>query len=142
VDYTVFLRSVAQGQVPAVTLMHGIDAQLLDDAVAAVTTALFQDASERVLGREVIDGREADADLVARSAMTMPFMTAARLVVVRRVHSLPPKGASTLAAYARDPNPATRLHNPTNGGRGHCACMPARRSMAGTGFTRSRVSSI
>jgi len=109
VDYTAFLRSVAQRQVPAVTLMHGTDAQLLDDAVTAVTTALFQDASELVLGREVIDGREADADLVARSAMTMPFMTAARLVVVRRVHALPPKGASTLAAYARDPNPATRL---------------------------------
>ena len=108
-DYTAFLRSAAQRQVPLVTLVHGADAQLLDDALAAVTSALFSDDSELVLGREVIDGREADAELVARSAMTLPFMTAARLVVVRRAQALPAKGASSLAAYATDPNPTTRL---------------------------------
>jgi DNA polymerase-3 subunit delta len=109
VDYAAFLRSVAGRQVPLVTLVHGADAQLLDDALAAVTSAMFADDSELVLGREVIDGREADAELVARSAMTLPFMTAARLVVVRRAQALPVKGASSLAAYAADPNPTTRL---------------------------------
>jgi DNA polymerase-3 subunit delta len=109
VEYGAFLRSVAQRQVPPLVLIHGLDAQLLDDALAAVTTALFRDDSEIVLGREVIDGREADAELVARSAMTLPFMTAARLVAVRRAQALPAKGAATLAAYAANPNPATCL---------------------------------
>jgi DNA polymerase III subunit delta len=109
VDYAAFLRSVGQRQIPPIALLHGADAQLLDDALSAVTTALFHDASELALGREVIDGREADAELVARSAMTLPFMTAARLVAVRRAQALPPKGEATLAAYAADPNPATCL---------------------------------
>jgi DNA polymerase-3 subunit delta len=109
VDYAVFLRSVGQGEVPPVVLLHGADVQLLDDALAAVATALFRDASELVLGREVIDGREADAEQVARAAMTLPFMTARRLVAVRRAQALPPKGEATLRAYTADPNPATCL---------------------------------
>jgi DNA polymerase III delta subunit len=36
-------------------------------------------------------------------------MTAMRLVVVRRCQALSAKGADTLAAYARDPNPSTSL---------------------------------
>lgn len=108
-DYAAFLRDAGQGRVPALALLHGADAQLLDDALAAVTAALFSDPSELALGREVLDGREADADTVVRSAMTLPFMTAARLVAVRRAQALEAKGGTALAVYARDPNPATRL---------------------------------
>jgi DNA polymerase III delta subunit len=39
--------------------------------------------------------------------MTLPFMTSRRLVVVRRAQALAARGAETLTAYARDPNPAT-----------------------------------
>jgi DNA polymerase-3 subunit delta len=109
VDYAAFLRDVGQGHVPALALLHGADAQLLDDALAAVTAALFRDASELALGREVLDGSEADADTVVRSAMTLPFMSGARLVAVRRAQALEAKGGAALGAYAKDPNPSTRL---------------------------------
>jgi DNA polymerase-3 subunit delta len=109
VDYAAFLRNAGQGQVPTLALLHGADGQLLDDALAAVTNALFTDPSELTLGREVLDGREVDVDLVVRSAMTLPFMTSVRLVVVRRAQALAQKGEAALAAYAADPNPTTRL---------------------------------
>src|SRR5262249_20542163 len=44
-----------------------------------------------------------------RSASTLPFMSAMRLVAVRRCQALPAKGADVLAAYARNPNPSTAL---------------------------------
>jgi DNA polymerase III delta subunit len=109
VDYGAFLRNVSQGQVPPVALVHGADNQLLDDALAAATGALFSDPSELALGREVLDGTEIDADTVVRSAQTLPFMTAVRLVAVRRAHALSAKGEAALAAYAADPSPTTRL---------------------------------
>jgi len=89
--------------------VHGPDEQLLDDALALVGQRLFVDASERALGREVLEGDSASVETVVRSAMTLPFMTARRLVVVRRAQALSAKGAEALTAYARDPNPTTCL---------------------------------
>jgi DNA polymerase III subunit delta len=109
VDYAAFVRNAAQGAVPTLALLHGADGQLLDDALGAVTGALFRDPSELMLGREVLDGTEIDAGVVVRSAMTLPFLTAVRLVVVRRAHALDRAGEGVLAAYAADPNPTTRL---------------------------------
>jgi DNA polymerase-3 subunit delta len=108
-DYGVFLQTLERGKPPALALVHGGDEQLLDDALALVTRALFADASERALGREVLEGDEASVETVVRSAMTLPFMTRRRLVVVRRAQALASKGADALAAYARDPNPTTCL---------------------------------
>lgn len=107
-DYLTLLKAVGRGEVPALALIHGGDAQLLDDALAAVTRALFV-AGEVQLGREVLDGTEVSADAVVRSAMTLPFMTPRRLVAVRRSQALSAKSSDALAAYARDPNPATCL---------------------------------
>ena len=108
-EYAAFLKNASQGRVPALALLHGADVQLLDDALAAVTAALFTDPSERALGREILDGREVDAETVVRSAMMLPFMTVARLVAVRRAQALEAKSGAALNAYAKDPNPATRL---------------------------------
>jgi DNA polymerase-3 subunit delta len=108
VDYVTLLKAAERGEVPPIALLHGGDAQLLDDALAAITRALFI-PDEIQLGREVLDGSEVTADTVVRSAMTLPFMTARRLVAVRRSHALPAKTSDALAAYARDPNPATCL---------------------------------
>jgi DNA polymerase III subunit delta len=74
-----------------------------------VERGLFADASERALGREVLEGDGVSVESVVRSAMTLPFMTARRLVVVRRAQALGARGAEALAVYARDPNPATCL---------------------------------
>jgi DNA polymerase III subunit delta len=109
VEYAAFLRAAERGQPPAVALLHGSDGQLLDDALALVEGGLFADASERALGREVVEGETASVETVVRSAMTLPFMTARRLVVVRRAQALAGRGADALTAYARDPNPTTCL---------------------------------
>jgi len=108
-DYAAFIRSAAGGRPPALTLIHGADAQLLDDALAAATRGLFPDASEIALGREVLEGAEVTGDAVVRAASTLPFMTAMRLVVVRRAQALAARAADAIAAYARDPNPSTAL---------------------------------
>ena len=90
-------------------LLHGPDAQLLDDALALVTRGLFPDPSSAAFGREVLDGSQTDAEAVVTSAMTLPLMGGVRLVVVRHAQALGPRNAAALGAYARDPNPATRL---------------------------------
>ncbi|MEX2146111.1 MAG: DNA polymerase III subunit delta [Candidatus Rokuibacteriota bacterium] len=107
-DYLTLLKAVERGEAPALALIHGGDAQLLDDVLAAATRALFR-PEEIQLGREVLDGTEVTADTLVRSAMTLPFMTARRLVAVRRCQALDGKTSGALTAYARDPNPATCL---------------------------------
>lgn len=108
-DYAAFVQCASGGRPPAVALLHGGDAQLLDDALAAATRGLFPDATQVALGREVLEGAEVTGEAVVRAASTLPFMTAMRLVVVRRAQALPPKAAEALAPYARDPNPSTAL---------------------------------
>jgi DNA polymerase III subunit delta len=109
VEYIAFLQAAERGQPPALALLHGPDEQLLDDGLELVAHGLFADGSERALGREVLQGEAISIESVVRSAMTLPFMTKRRLVVVRRAQALPAKGGEALAAYARDPNPATCL---------------------------------
>jgi DNA polymerase-3 subunit delta len=109
VEYTAFLHAADRGQPPVLALLHGGDEQLLDDALDLVCRGLFADATERSLGREVLEGDAMSVEAIVRSAMTLPFMTKRRLVVVRRAHALAAKGARELTAYARDPNPTTCL---------------------------------
>jgi DNA polymerase-3 subunit delta len=109
VDYTTFVQAAERGEPPPLALLHGPDEQLLDDALGLVMRGLFTDASELALGREVLEGNEVSVETVVRSAMTLPFMTRRRLVVVRRAQALANKGTEPLTAYARDPNPSTSL---------------------------------
>jgi DNA polymerase III subunit delta len=109
VEYAAFLKAAERGQPPPIVLVYGSEEQLIEDALALVERGLFADASERALGREVLEGDGVPVETVVRSAMTLPFMTARRLVVVRRAQALAARGAEALTAYARDPNPATCL---------------------------------
>lgn len=106
-DYTAFLRSAECGQLPPLVLIHGPDPQLLDDALAAATRGLFPDPSLAAFGREVLDGRETPAEAIVTSAMTLPLMTAGRLVAVRHAQALPARAAAIVGEYARNPNPST-----------------------------------
>jgi len=108
-DYAAFLQAAGRGQPPPLALLHGPDPQLLDDALAAATRGLFREPSEAALGREIFEGAEVSVEDVVRAASTLPFMSAMRLVAVRRCQALPVKGADALAAYAGDPNPSTAL---------------------------------
>src|SRR5437016_1953354 len=108
-DSTSFLRLVERGELPPVLLLHGPDSQLLDDALALVADRLFPETASAAFGREVFDGRETDAQTVVTSAMTLPLLGGLRLVIVRHAQALGQRHAEALGAYARDPNPTTRL---------------------------------
>jgi len=109
VNHAAFLRDVARGEVPALALLHGTDLQSLDDAVRAATGALFPDPHHVLLGREIIDAREADVETIIRAAMTLPLATGKRLVIVRHCQALAARGAEPLATYVADPNPSSCL---------------------------------
>lgn len=106
-DFPAFLRAAERGQLPPVVLIHGADAQLVDDALRAVTSALFADATLVTFGREVLDGNDVTADDVVRTAQTMPLMTTTRLVAVRHVQEL--RDAPAMRGYLASPNPSTCL---------------------------------
>ncbi len=108
-DYPGFLRLAERGELPPVLLLHGPDAQLLDDALDLVTRRSFPEPADAALGREVLEGGDTTGEAVVNAAATLPLMTGLRLVAVRRAQALPAKHAEALAAYARNPNPATRL---------------------------------
>ena len=80
---------------PALAVLHGPDVQALDDALAAVTRALFPDTTLATLGREVYDARETSADTIARAAETLPLGVSTRLVADLR-------GAIGLEAFHED----------------------------------------
>ncbi len=120
-DYAAFLKRLDRGDALPIVLVHGADAQLLDDALVAVTRALFPDATLATFGREVLDAREASAEAIVTSARTLPLMTRARLVAVRHAQALPAKASATIGEYGANPNPATCLlllaDEPLEGGR-------------------------
>ena len=105
-DFAAFARAAERGELPPVLVVHG-DAQLVTDVLALATASLFPDAGAATLGREVLDADSAIGPDVVRSAMTLPLMTAARLVAVRRARNL--DHAPALAEYIRTPNPTTVL---------------------------------
>jgi len=108
-DYTAFLRLLERAAVPPVLLLHGPEPLLLADALARVTEILFPDPAALALSREVLDAREAGADGIARAALTLPFLSARRLVAVRGAELLGSRQAEPLTAYVAAPNPATAL---------------------------------
>lgn len=108
-DYTAFLRSVERGPLPPAVLVHGTDAQLLDDTLAVMSRAVFREPSLAVLDRDVFDGREVEISTVVNAAQTLPVQAPARLVVVRHSQGLAARGADVLARYLSSPNPSTVL---------------------------------
>jgi DNA polymerase III subunit delta len=109
-DYAAFLRSAERAELPPVVLIHGSDAQLLDDALVAATRALFSDdPGLAAMGREVLDARETPPETVAASAMTLPLVAARRLVAVRHAQALAARSAEALIEYLKDPNPTACL---------------------------------
>jgi DNA polymerase-3 subunit delta len=109
VDAPAFLAALEAGRLPAVALLHGPDAFLVEDLVAAVTRRLFSDPGQAALARDVIDAREEGLEAVVRAALTLPFLVDRRLVVARGVEAVAASKAALLEAYLRDPNPATVL---------------------------------
>jgi DNA polymerase-3 subunit delta len=109
VDYAGFVKGADAGRVPPVTLLHGSEPFLLDDALARLTRALFPGQSELSLVREVFDARAAGAEAIVQSALMLPWLGERRLVVARGIDGLAARAGEPLAAYAKTPNPSTAL---------------------------------
>ena len=108
-DYAAFVKAADAGQVGGVTLLHGPEPFLLDDAVARLTRGLFPGQDDLSLAREVLDARGAGAEAIVHAALTLPWLGARRLVVARGVEALSAKSGEALIAYVKAPNPATAL---------------------------------
>jgi DNA polymerase III subunit delta len=109
VDLAGFVKAADAGKAPPVTLLHGAEPFLLDDAVGRLGRAMFSGQSELSLVREVLDARAAGADGIVQSALILPWLGDRRLVVARGVEGLPAKSGESLAAYVKAPNPSTVL---------------------------------
>jgi DNA polymerase-3 subunit delta len=103
------VRAADAGEVGPVTLLHGPEPFLLDDAVARLSRALFPGQAELSLSREVLDARAAGPEAIVQAALTLPWLGARRLVVARGVEGLAAKAAEALATYVKAPNPSTVL---------------------------------
>ncbi|MGH7298992.1 MAG: hypothetical protein ACREJE_01095, partial [Candidatus Rokuibacteriota bacterium] len=73
-DYAGFVKTADAGRVAPVTLLHGPEPFLLDDAVARLTRALFPGQTELSLVREILDARTAGADAIVQSALILPWL--------------------------------------------------------------------
>jgi DNA polymerase III subunit delta len=109
VDHAGLLRAVEAGRIPSVVLVHGVEPVLLQDTAAAFTRALCPDPGAAALVREVLDAKDAGAEVIVRSALTLPFLGGQRLVIVRGAEALAAKAGEPLAAYVAAPNPSTVL---------------------------------
>jgi DNA polymerase III subunit delta len=109
VDYAGFVKAADAGRLPPVTLLHGSEPFLLDDALVRLTRALFPGQSELSLVREVFDARAAGAEAIVQSALMLPWLGERRLVIARGIDGLAAKAGEPLAAYAKTPNPSTAL---------------------------------
>ena len=108
-DYAGFLKAADAGTPPAVALLHGPEALLLDDAVRRVTRGLFPEGGDLTLSREILDSRDAGSDGIVQAALLLPWTGSRRLVVARNIEELGARAADPLAAYCRAPNPSTVL---------------------------------
>jgi DNA polymerase III subunit delta len=109
VQYGSWLRAAEAGQVAPVTLLHGAEPFLIDEAIGRVTRALIADAAELAMSRDVLEAREAGPEGIVRAAQTFPWGAARRVVVARGVEGLGSKQAEPLVEYLVQPNPVTAL---------------------------------
>jgi DNA polymerase III subunit delta len=109
VQYAAWLRTAEAGQVPPVSLLHGPEPFLIDEAVGRATRALIPDAAELAMSRDVLEAREAGAEGIVRAAQTFPWGAGRRVVIARGVEALGTRQAEPLVEYLRAPNPTTAL---------------------------------
>jgi DNA polymerase-3 subunit delta len=109
VDHVALLRLLDRGVLPAVLLVHGPDAQALDDVLAVLGRHLFHEPSAAAFDRQMFDARETDVESVIHAALTVPVLAPRRLVAVRHVQAWPPREAEALARYTAAPSPTTSL---------------------------------
>lgn len=103
------MREAERGSTPLISLLHGTEPFLLNEALAQATRACCPDPGLGSLNRECFDAREIGCATILRSALTLPVLAPARLVVVKETDALAAKEGQLLGEYAAAPNPSTRL---------------------------------
>jgi DNA polymerase-3 subunit delta len=61
------------------------------------------------LSRDTLHAKEAGPEAIVSAALTLPFLSARRLVVLRGAEALGPKASEPLVGYLRAPNPSSVL---------------------------------
>ena len=108
-QYAAWLRMADAGQVPPVSLLHGPEPFLIEEAVGRATRALIPDAAGLAMSRDVLEAREAGAEGIVRAAQTFPWGAGRRVVIARGVEALGTRQAESLVEYLHAPNPTTAL---------------------------------
>ena len=100
----------------AVVLLKGDDPSLLAEAVGeAVDDAL--DGEDRGLAAEELDGEEVTVPAIVDAALTPPFLTSRRVIIVRDIGRFTSEAVEPLVEYLADPLPTTSLVLVAGGGQ-------------------------
>jgi len=99
-----------------VVLLKGDDPSLLAEAVGeAVDDAL--DGEDRGLAAEELDGEEVTVPAIVDAALTPPFLTSRRVIIVRDIGRFTSEAVEPLVEYLADPLPTTSLVLVAGGGQ-------------------------
>lgn len=101
-------RRLTRKEVAPVVFLWGEESLLIDEAIQRIEV-LVLDPTARDFNRDLFYGDEAEAQRIVTAAQTLPWLTAQRLVLVRRAEALPRAADPTLIAYCRKPSPSSCL---------------------------------
>ncbi len=96
-------RAVKRGAIDPVYVLHGENAYLHDELIAAIAGALPV-AAEDGLNYSVYDAQGHDAAAIVQDARTLPFAAARKLVVVKNAHAFTESLIKPLYTYAARPS--------------------------------------
>jgi len=101
---------------PAVVLIKGDDLSLVSDATREAVDAALA-GEDRGLAVEDLGGEELTVGAIVDSAMTPPFLSARRVLVVRDIGRFSSDDLAPLVAYLDAPSPTTSLVLVAGGGQ-------------------------
>ena len=101
-------RRLKRKEVAPVALLWGEESLLIDEAIQQIET-LALDPAARDFNRDLFYGDEVEPQAILTAAQTLPWLTAQRVVLVRRAEALPRVADAPLLAYCRQPSPSSCL---------------------------------
>ena len=99
-------RRLKRQEVAPVVLLWGEESLLIDEAIQQIES-LVLDPAARDFNRDLFYGDEVEPQAILTAAQTLPWLTAQRVVLVRRAEALPRAADAPLVAYCRQPSPSS-----------------------------------
>ncbi|MCL5020169.1 MAG: DNA polymerase III subunit delta [Bacteroidetes bacterium] len=106
-EFSKFEATLKKKKIPQVFLIYGNEDYFISRAVDLMLTTLVPE-KERSFNLDVIDGSDADSEMVLSSMLSFPFVGDRRLTVVRRFDKMEKKHRIDVAAHLAD-LPATNV---------------------------------